>query len=106
MGKERVVVKKAVVLLSGGLDSATALAIAKHEGFVPHALSFRYGQRHEAELEAAACVAEAIGVEAHVTANIDLTVFGGSALTDTIEIPKQRSDAEMAEGIPITYVPA
>ena len=73
---------------------------------LPHALSFRYGQRHEAELEAAARVAEAIGVEAHVVANIDLSMFGGSALTDAIDVPKQRSDAEMAEGIPVTYVPA
>jgi 7-cyano-7-deazaguanine synthase len=100
------VLKKAVVLLSGGLDSATVLAIAKDEGFAPHALSFRYGQRHEVELEAAARVAEAIGVEAHVVANIDLSMFGGSALTDAIDVPKERSDAEMAEGIPATYVPA
>ena len=71
-----------------------------------HALSFRYGQRHEAELEAAARVADAIGVEAHVVANIDLSMFGGSALTDAIDVPKQRSDAEMADGIPVTYVPA
>ena len=106
MRKEHEVLKKAVVLLSGGLDSATALAVAKDEGFVPHALSFRYGQRHEAELAAAARVAAAIGVEAHVTANIDLTIFGGSALTDAIDVPKQRSQAEMAEGIPVTYVPA
>jgi 7-cyano-7-deazaguanine synthase len=98
--------RKAVVLLSGGLDSATALAIAQREGFEPHALSFRYGQRHETELEAASRVATAMGVEAHVVANIDLSVFGGSALTDTIDVPKQRSDSEMSEGIPVTYVPA
>jgi 7-cyano-7-deazaguanine synthase len=104
--KEQEVAKKAVVLLSGGLDSSTVLAIAKHEGFVPYALSFSYGQRHQAELDAAARVAEAIGVREHVVANIDLTIFGGSALTDTIDVPKQRSDEEMAEGIPVTYVPA
>lgn len=106
MRKEREVSKKAVVLLSGGLDSATVLAIAKDEGFGAHALSFRYGQRHEAELEAAARVADAIGVEAHVVANIDLSMFGGSALTDAIDVPKERSDAEMSDGIPVTYVPA
>jgi 7-cyano-7-deazaguanine synthase len=98
--------KKAVVLLSGGLDSATVLAIAKDEGFAAHALSFRYGQRHETELEAAARVADAIGVDAHVVANIDLSMFGGSALTAAIDVPKQRSDSEMADGIPVTYVPA
>jgi 7-cyano-7-deazaguanine synthase len=104
--KEREVPKKAVVLLSGGLDSATVLATAKDEGFAAHALSFRYGQRHEAELEAAARVADAIGVEAHVVANIDLSMFGGSALTDAIDVPKERSDAQMSDGIPVTYVPA
>jgi 7-cyano-7-deazaguanine synthase len=82
------------------------LAIAKDKGFAPHALSFRYGQRHETELEAAARVAEAIGVDAHVIANIDLSMFGGSALTDAIDVPKQRSDSDMADGIPVTYVPA
>jgi 7-cyano-7-deazaguanine synthase len=104
--REHSVPKKAVVLLSGGLDSATVLAIAKHDGFAPHALSFRYGQRHAAELAAATRVAEAIGVEAHVVANIDLGVFGGSALTDAIDVPKQRSDEEIGDGIPVTYVPA
>jgi 7-cyano-7-deazaguanine synthase len=98
--------KKAVVLLSGGLDSTTVLAIAKHEGFLPYALSFRYGQRHEAELAAAAQVASELGVEQHVIAEVNLNVFGGSALTADIEVPKERSGAEMAHGIPVTYVPA
>ena len=98
--------KKAVVLLSGGLDSTTVLAIAKSQGFRPYALSFRYGQRHVAELSAAARVAEAIGVEDHVIADVNLNVFGGSALTAEIDVPKQRTDAELSEGIPVTYVPA
>jgi 7-cyano-7-deazaguanine synthase len=98
--------KKAVVLLSGGLDSTTVLAIAKEEGFLPYALSFRYGQRHEAELAAAAQVAAELGVEEHVIADVNLSVFGGSALTAAIDVPKQRSDADMSEGIPVTYVPA
>jgi 7-cyano-7-deazaguanine synthase len=98
--------KKAVVLLSGGLDSTTVLAIAKHEEFVPYALSFRYGQRHEAELQAAERVASAIGVEEHLVASVDLTLFGGSALTDDIQVPKRRSETELADGIPVTYVPA
>ena len=96
----------AVVLLSGGLDSATALAIAKAEGFVPYALSFRYGQRHRVELDAAARVAAALGVAEHVIADIDLRRFGGSALTADIAVPKGRSLDSMAEGIPVTYVPA
>lgn len=98
--------KNAVILLSGGLDSATALAIAKAEGFTPYALSFRYGQRHLAELEAAAKVAAAQGVAEHKIADIDLRLFGGSALTDDIAVPKARSAAEIGQGIPITYVPA
>ena len=98
--------KKAVVLLSGGLDSTTVLAIAKDEGFIPYALSFRYGQRHETELAAAARVASAIGVAEHITAEVNLNVFGGSALTAQIDVPKQRTDAEMSGGIPVTYVPA
>ena len=98
--------KKAVVLLSGGLDSTTVLAIAKHEGFAPYALSFRYGQRHEAELQAAERVANVIGVEQHLVAGVDLSLFGGSALTDDIQVPKRRSETELAEGIPVTYVPA
>jgi 7-cyano-7-deazaguanine synthase len=98
--------KRAVVLLSGGLDSATVLAIAHAQGFELYALSFSYGQRHVWELEAAARVAAAIGVVKHRTAKIDLRVFGGSALTDEIDVPKGRSTDDMAHGIPITYVPA
>ena len=98
--------KRAVVLLSGGLDSATVLAIAKAEGYELYALSFSYGQRHAWELEAAKRVAASIGVVQHRTANIDLRVFGGSALTDDIAVPKGRAMEEMSHGIPITYVPA
>ena len=98
--------KKAVVLLSGGLDSATILAIAKGEGFEVSALSFSYGQRHSWELEAARLVAQAAGVATHRIATIDLRVFGGSALTDDIAVPKGRGSDEMDHGIPITYVPA
>jgi 7-cyano-7-deazaguanine synthase len=98
--------KKAVVLLSGGLDSATALAIAKSEGYTPYALSFSYGQRHAFELEAAKRVAASIGVAEHRTTAIDLRAFGGSALTADIAVPKGRAADEMAQGIPITYVPA
>jgi 7-cyano-7-deazaguanine synthase len=96
----------AVVLLSGGLDSTTTLAIAKDEGFRLHALTFQYGQRHAIEIAAARRVAQAIGVERHVIADIDLRVFGGSALTDDLAVPKSRALDEMAQGIPITYVPA
>lgn len=96
--------KPAVVLLSGGLDSATCLAIARHEGFDCYALSFRYGQRHQHELAAAARVAEAIGVKRHITADIDLRPFGGSALTSDIPVPKDRPAD--ASDIPVTYVPA
>src|SRR5260370_15888113 len=94
---------KAIVLLSGGLDSATVLAIAKHEGRECHAISFVYGQRHEIELRAARRVAESMGVAEHVVFPMDLRVFGGSALTSDIAVPK---DAAGAAGIPITYVPA
>ena len=97
---------KAVVLLSGGLDSATALAVARTDGYAPHALSFRYGQRHAVELEAADRVARAIGAVQHVVADIDLRVFGGSALTDDIAVPKSRSLDELCDSIPVTYVPA
>jgi 7-cyano-7-deazaguanine synthase len=100
------VAKKAVVLLSGGLDSTTVLAIAKDDGFLPYALSFRYGQRHEAELAAAGHVASAIGVMEHVIADVNLNVFGGSALTAGIDVPKQRTEADLSQGIPVTYVPA
>src|SRR6266508_4151977 len=97
---------RAVVLLSGGLDSATALAIARANGFRPYALSFRYGQRHAVELQAARRVAEALGAVEHKIAEINLRVFGGSALTAEVAVPKGRSTDEMGEGIPITYVPA
>jgi 7-cyano-7-deazaguanine synthase len=98
--------KNAVVLLSGGLDSATVLAIARSQGYEPYALSFSYGQRHIWELEAAARVATSIGVVQHRTATIDLRIFGGSALTADIAVPKGRTTDDMAHGIPITYVPA
>jgi 7-cyano-7-deazaguanine synthase len=94
------------VLLSGGLDSAVTLAIAKAEGFEPHALSFEYGQRHRIELEAAERVAKSLNVHVHRVARIDLRVFGGSALTADIDVPQERSIDEMARGVPITYVPA
>jgi len=97
---------RAVVLLSGGLDSATTLAIARHEGFAAYALSFRYGQRHQLELEAAANVARQLGAAGHVITDIDLRRFGGSALTADIDVPKDRSTEDMSAGIPITYVPA
>ena len=100
-------IKKAVILLSGGLDSTTILAIARSQGFAPYALSFRYGQRHEAELNAARDIARSGGAVKHVIANIDLGTFGGSALTSTeFDVPKSRSHEELSEGIPITYVPA
>ncbi len=98
--------KPAVTLLSGGLDSATAAAVARHEGFALHALSVDYGQRHRCELEAARRTAQSLGVCRHVVLPIDLSVFGGSALTDRIEVPKDRSPDEMETGIPVTYVPA
>lgn len=98
--------RPAVVLLSGGLDSTTVLAIAKSQDFAPITLTFRYGQRHAAEIEVAARVAAGAGVARHVVADIDLRAFGGSALTADIAVPKNRSDAEIGGGIPITYVPA
>ena len=98
--------KRAVVLLSGGLDSATVLAIARSEGYECYALSFSYGQRHIWELEAAERVADALGAKEHKIATIDLRVFGGSALTAEIDVPKGRAPDEMSNGIPITYVPA
>src|SRR5438128_11921431 len=97
---------RAVVLLSGGLDSTTTLAIARSRGFRLFALSFRYGQRHAIELESAAQVAKSLGAQQHLIADIDLRAIGGSALTDNIDVPKQRLQAEMTSGIPITYVPA
>ena len=98
--------RRAVVLLSGGLDSATALAVAKAEGFAPYAMSFRYGQRHAVELDSARRVAQAQGVAGHVVVDIDLRAIGGSALTADLPVPKGRSPGEMGEGIPVTYVPA
>ncbi len=97
---------RAVTLLSGGLDSTTTLAIAKSEGYDVFALTFRYGQRHEAEIDAARRIATLAGVNQHVVAQIDLRMFGGSALTSDIAVPKSRSFEEMGEGIPVTYVPA
>ena len=96
----------AVILLSGGLDSATCLAMASAEGYICHAISFRYGQRHAVELEAARRIASWAGVAEHVIIDIDLRQFGGSALTADIAVPKGRTAAEMTDGIPITYVPA
>jgi len=96
----------AVVLLSGGLDSATTLAIARSEGFAPYAMSFRYGQRHGRELDSAAAVARALDAVEHRIVDIDLRSFGASALTDDIDVPKDRSPADLATGIPVTYVPA
>ena len=98
--------KKAIILLSGGLDSATVGAIAKEQGYDVHALSFRYGQRHMVELEAAKRVADMLGVVEHKVADIDMRLFGGSALTDDMEVPKGRDFEDISHGIPITYVPA
>ena len=100
------IMKKAVILLSGGLDSATCLAIAKQDGYELHALSFNYGQRHKFEIEAAKSVAKSIGAKNHINLTIDLRAFGGSALTDDIEVPKERDANQIADEIPITYVPA
>lgn len=98
--------RKAVILLSGGLDSTTVLAIAKAQGYEVYALSFQYGQRHSVELEAAKRVAAQFGVKEHKIMQMDLRLFGGSALTDDIPVPKERGEEEMGHGIPITYVPA
>jgi 7-cyano-7-deazaguanine synthase len=98
--------KPAVILLSGGLDSATAAAIARQRGFALYALTVDYGQRHRHELEAARRVAAVTGVERHVVLSVDLAQFGASALTDAIEVPKDRSLDQMQEQIPVTYVPA
>jgi len=96
----------AVVLLSGGLDSTTLLAYAVTQGFVPHAMTFRYGQRHAIEIEAARRVARAFDVRDHIVVDIDLRTFGGSALTSDVAVPKDRPKEEMSHGVPITYVPA
>ena len=97
---------RAVVLLSGGMDSATTAAIALAEGYDVHALSIRYGQRHAVELDAAGRVAEALGIRSHVVLDIDLRAFGGSALTDDLAVPKDTPPERIGEGIPPTYVPA
>jgi len=99
-------IKKAVVLISGGLDSTTCVALAQEQGFEVYGLSFNYGQRHTAELDSAAQVAKTMGLKKHVVAEINLRAFGGSALTDDIPVPKGRNSAEMSEDIPVTYVPA
>jgi 7-cyano-7-deazaguanine synthase len=98
--------KRAVVLLSGGIDSTTTLAMAIAEGYEAYALSFDYGQRHRIETEAALRVADSLGAKEHRVAKIDLRIFGGSALTYDLAVPKQRSQEEIAHGIPVTYVPA
>ena len=98
--------KRAVVLLSGGLDSATTLAIAKQQGFELFALSFNYGQRHSAELESARRVAQSLGAADHRIVILGNAGLGGSALTDSIDVPKSRSEQEMTADIPVTYVPA
>ncbi len=98
--------RKAVILLSGGVDSTTAMAFAKQEGYEIFGLSFRYGQLHTLELEAAQRVAKALGAKEHLMIDIDLAKVGGSALTDQIDVPKARTEKEMARDIPATYVPA
>lgn len=98
--------RPAVVLLSGGLDSATALAVARRDGYVPHAITFRYGQRHSVEIDASRRVAAAQGVDRHVVVDIDLRLWGGSALTGDTPVPKDRDLAHDAGEIPVTYVPA
>jgi 7-cyano-7-deazaguanine synthase len=98
--------KRAVVLLSGGLDSATTLAIAIAQGYEVYALSFDYGQRHKIEIDAARRIARALGAKEHRVAKIDMRIFGGSALTDDVDVPKKRSQTEIGRGIPVTYVPA
>jgi 7-cyano-7-deazaguanine synthase len=98
--------RPAVVLLSGGLDSATALAVARRDGFTPYAMTFRYGQRHSVEIDAARRVAAAQGVARHVVVDFDLRQWGGSALTGDVEVPKDRDVAHPSDEIPVTYVPA
>ncbi|PYI53628.1 MAG: 7-cyano-7-deazaguanine synthase QueC [Verrucomicrobia bacterium] len=98
--------KRAVVLLSGGLDSTTTMAIAIAQGYEAYALSFDYGQRHQIEIDAASRIAESLGAKEHRLAKIDMRMFGGSALTDNVGVPKNRSETEIADGIPVTYVPA
>ncbi|MFL6515774.1 MAG: 7-cyano-7-deazaguanine synthase QueC [Chthoniobacterales bacterium] len=98
--------RRAVVLVSGGLDSATVLAIAKGAGFELYALSFDYQQRHRTELKAAAAVTKSLGAAAHSVIRLDPSIFAGSALTNSIDVPKSRSEQQMSSGIPVTYVPA
>ena len=98
--------KKAVILLSGGLDSATTLAIAQNDEFTPYGLTFSYGQRHQFEIGASQKIAEACNLTDHIITEIDLRAFGGSALTDDIDVPKDRSESTMSGSIPVTYVPA
>ena len=98
--------KRAVVLLSGGLDSTTTLATAIAEGYETYALSFEYGQRHKIEIDAARRIARALGAKEHRVAKIDMGIFGGSALTADVDVPKKRSQTEIGHGIPVTYVPA
>ena len=98
--------KKAVILLSGGLDSTTTLAIAQNDGFTPYGLTFSYGQRHQFEISASQKIAKAYNLTDHIITEIDLRAFGGSALTDDIDVPKDRSESTMSGSIPITYVPA
>jgi len=98
--------RKAVILLSGGLDSSTCLAIAQKDGYELHSLSFRYGQRHEFEIVAAKKIAKLMKVKNHIVMNINLREFGGSALTDNIEVPKNRNESDISSEIPVTYVPA
>ncbi len=98
--------KGAVVLLSGGIDSTTTLAIAIANGYEAYALSFDYGQRHRIEMAAARRIANSLGVKKHQIAKVDIRIFGGSALTDDRDVPKKRSETEIAQGVPITYVPA
>ena len=98
--------KKAIILLSGGLDSTTTLAIAQNDGFTPYGLTFSYGQRHQFEIGASQKIAEACNLTDHIITEIDLRTFGGSALTDDIDVPKDRSENTMSGSIPVTYVPA
>lgn len=98
--------KKAVILLSGGIDSTTTLAVAKYLGFELYVLSVDYGQRHRIELERAKLIARQFGAKEHRLVTLDLRAIGGSALTDTLDVPKSRTDSEMSQGVPITYVPA
>ena len=98
--------KKAVILLSGGLDSSTVLAMARSENYELYAMSFRYGQRHSLELESARRIASATGVQRHLIIDVDLRAIGGSALTASVDVPKHQDAGAIDEGIPITYVPA